>query len=128
MSPKLVSVLIVNYRAYPELTSCLESPYPFVIGHLEVVVVDHARAQASAASLRDRFPWIRLAEVAENPGFAAGVNRAARLAIGRYLLFLNPDCVMSHDVPHALASWLQEHPAVAVVGSEVREIDGSVQA
>jgi GT2 family glycosyltransferase len=63
-----------------------------------------------------------------NPGFAAGVNLAARDAAGRYLLLLNPDCIVDGDVAHLLASWLEAHPDVAVAGGLVREHDGSVQA
>jgi GT2 family glycosyltransferase len=66
--------------------------------------------------------------VSSNPGFAAGVNRAARAARGKYLLLLNPDCIVDDDVAHTLAAWLDEHPRVGVVGPLVREHDGSVQA
>jgi GT2 family glycosyltransferase len=124
----LVSVLIVNYRTYPELASCLDSLQRFLADDLEAIVVDHASAPAAAAHLVSSFPWMRLIEVGANPGFAAGVNRAAREARGRYLLLLNPDCIVDGDVAHAMAAWLDAHPAVAVSGPLVREADGSVQA
>jgi GT2 family glycosyltransferase len=121
-------VLIVNYRAYTELSSCLDSLRRFLADDLEVIVVDHTSEPAAAARLVGRFPWIRLIEVGANPGFAAGVNRAAREARGRYLLLLNPDCIVEGDVARAMASWLDAHPSVAVSGPLVREADGSVQA
>jgi GT2 family glycosyltransferase len=123
-----VSVLIVNYRTYPDLTSCLDSLQRFLADDLEAIVVDHASEPAATARLVRRFPWIRLIEVGANPGFAAGVNRAAREARGRYLLLLNPDCIVDGDIAHAMAAWLGAHPAVAVAGPLVREADGSVQA
>jgi N-acetylglucosaminyl-diphospho-decaprenol L-rhamnosyltransferase len=126
--PVLVSILIVNYRAYTELASCLESLQRFPADDLEVIVVDHATAPSAAADLRGRFPSIRLIEVSSNPGFAAGVNRAARAARGRYFLLLNPDCIADGDVPHTLAVWLEAHPRAGVSGALVREADGSVQA
>jgi len=124
----LVSILIVNYRAYTELASCLESLSRFHAGDLDVIVVDHATDPAAAARLLQRFPSIRLIGVSSNPGFAAGVNRAARAARGRYLLLLNPDCVVDDDVAHTLAAWLDEHPRVGIAGPLVREPDASVQA
>jgi N-acetylglucosaminyl-diphospho-decaprenol L-rhamnosyltransferase len=124
----LVSVLIVNYRTYPELASCLDSLQRLLADDLEAIVVDHASEPAATAHLVRRFPWIRLIEVGANPGFAAGVNRAAREARGQYLLLLNPDCIVDGDVAHAMAAWLGAHPAVAVSGPLVREADGSVQA
>jgi GT2 family glycosyltransferase len=126
--PILTSILIVNYRTYSELASCLESVRPFLADDLEVIVVDHASDSVAAADLARRFAWIRVIGVSANPGFAAGVNRAAGAASGRYVLLLNPDSIMDGDVPHRLASWLDEHDRVAVAGGRVRQSDGSIQA
>ena len=126
--PVLVSVLIVNYKAYAELATCLDSLQRFLADDTELVVVDHSSEPAAASRLLQRFGWIRLIAVATNPGFAAGVNRAARAARGRYLLLLNPDCVVAGDVVHDLASWLDDSPGVGVVGALVREADGGIQA
>jgi N-acetylglucosaminyl-diphospho-decaprenol L-rhamnosyltransferase len=124
----LVSILIVNYRAYEELASCLDSLRPFLTDDLEVIVVDHLSEAVATARLLERFSWIQLISVSTNPGFAAGVNRAARSASGRHFLLLNPDCIVDGDVVHVLAEWLDEHARVAAAGSLVRESDGSVQA
>jgi GT2 family glycosyltransferase len=124
----LVSILIVNYRAYAELASCLDSLQPFLADDVEVIVVDHLSEPVATAQLLQRFSWIQLISVSTNPGFAAGVNRAAGAANGRHFLLLNPDCVADGDVAHALAEWLEAHPRVAAAGGLVRESDGSVQA
>jgi len=124
----LVSILIVNYRTYEELASCLDSLRPFLADDLEVIVVDHASDPVAAAHLVRRFPWIQLIAVNSNPGFAAGVNLCARAAAGRHFLLLNPDCVVDGDVAHALAAWLEQHVRVAAAGGLVRQPDGSIQA
>jgi GT2 family glycosyltransferase len=124
----LISILIVNYRTYEELAACLDSLRPFLADDLEVIVVDHVSEPVAAAQLVRRFSWIQLIAVNTNPGFAAGVNRAARSATGRHLLLLNPDCFVDGDVAHALAAWLEGHPRVAVAGGLVRQSDGSIQA
>jgi GT2 family glycosyltransferase len=124
----LISILIVNYRTYEELASCLDSLRRFPADDLEVIVVDHASDPVAAADLVRRFPWIQLIAVSANPGFAAGVNRGARAAAGRYFLLLNPDCRADGDVAHTLAAWLEQHAQVAVAGGLVRESDGSIQA
>jgi GT2 family glycosyltransferase len=124
----LVSILIVNYRAYEELASCLESLRHFLRDDVEAIVVDHVSEPVATVRLVQRFPWVQLIPVDTNPGFAAGVNRAARAATGRHLLLLNPDCVVDGDIAHTLAEWLEVHPHVAVAGGLVRESDGTVQA
>jgi GT2 family glycosyltransferase len=123
----VVSILIVNFRAYAELTACLNSLQSSLSNDLEVIVVDHATDSSAANQLRDLFPWIHLIADRANPGFAAGVNRASRDAKGRYLLLLNPDCVVCEGVPEMLAAWLDAHPRVGVCGAEIRELDGSIQ-
>ncbi len=126
--PIRVSILIVHYRTYDELAACLESLQPFLADDLEVIVVDHVSDAVAAAALLRRCPSIRLIPVNLNPGFAAGVNTAARAATGRFLLLLNPDAIVDGNVPQVLAASLEEHPDVAVAGGLVREHDGTVQA
>jgi GT2 family glycosyltransferase len=126
--PIRISILIVNYRTYDELSACLGSLHPFLADDVEVIVVDHISDPAAAERVLQRFSWIRMMPVATNPGFAAGVNRAARVATGTHLLLLNPDCIVDGDAAHILVAWMDDHPRVAVVGGLVRERDGSVQA
>jgi GT2 family glycosyltransferase len=127
-APAAVSILIVNYRAYEELSACLDSLERFRGGDFEVILIDHAGEQTDADRLTARFPWIQWIAVPDNPGFAAGVNHAARLAAGRHLLLLNPDCVVHGDAPATLAAFLDATPNVGAVGALVREPDGSIQA
>jgi GT2 family glycosyltransferase len=126
--PILISILIVNYRTYEELASCLDSLRAFLADDIEVIVVDHSSDAVAAGQLARRFPWMQLVAVNANPGFAAGVNRGARAAAGHYFLLLNPDSSVDGDVAHSLAAWLEEYAQVAVAGGLVRESDGSIQA
>jgi GT2 family glycosyltransferase len=122
-----VSALIVNYRSYAEVDACLaalRSASPA----LEVVVVDHASDGRALDAVRATHAGVTFVPVAENPGFGAGVNRAARHASGRYLLVLNPDTLVEKGTVERLAGWLESHPRVAVVGPQVRTMDGRVEA
>ena len=123
-----ISILIVSYRAYAELDACLASLAPWVGPSIEVFVVDHQSDPVAAARLAAAYPWARVRPTPENPGFAAGVNRAAREATGQFLLWLNPDSVATEDVARPLAAWLDRNPAVGIVGALVRDQDGSIQA
>jgi GT2 family glycosyltransferase len=122
------SVIIVNYRSYDELTSALTTLQAEIrTGRTEIVVVDQETDPARAASLKSQFPSITLIESPRNDGFAAGVNRGARATTGRYLLLLNPDTIATPGLMGTLASWLEAHPDVAVVGPRILNEDGSVQ-
>ncbi len=123
-----VSILIVNYRAYPELTACLESLTRQTDAPVEIIVVDYAERDTRPPHLLDRFSRVRLIEVVTNRGFAAGINRAARDARGDYLLILNPDSLADATLCATLARWLDEHPVVGAVGPLIRDDEGSIQA
>jgi GT2 family glycosyltransferase len=129
-----ISVLIVNFRAYHEAESCLGSleyhddRTGYQRDNLEVIVVDHASQQAEASHLQRAFPGVQLIATEGNPGFAAGVNRAAHASRGKYLLLLNPDSVLHGRAILQLAAWFDDHPRVGAVGPLVLNPDGSVQA
>jgi GT2 family glycosyltransferase len=125
--PIRISVLIVNYRTYPELTSCLTTLLADPSPAREVIVVDQASDAAAAGALRSRFPAVPLLAVETNKGFAAGVNRGASIARGEYFLVLNPDATIDPAACDVLADWLDAHPAVAVAGPVIRDLDGRVQ-
>jgi GT2 family glycosyltransferase len=121
------SVLIVNFRGYADLERCLESLAAYVTPGDEVIVVDNESDPAQLASVARVHPAVRLIPSAENLGFAAGINLAARHARGTFLLFLNPDTVVEGPVITVLEEWLCGHPDTAVAGPRVLNGDGSTQ-
>ena len=123
-----VSVLVVSYRAYAELDRCLRSLQRWHGDQVEVIVVDHESSGEALTALKAAYPWCQFLPTDANPGFAAGVNRAAREARGRYLLLLNPDSDVVEDVAGTLAAWMDAHPSVGSVGALVRDEDGAIQA
>jgi hypothetical protein len=120
------TVVIVGYRAYPELRQCLAS----LARHdpeAKVVVIDHAADPAQAAVLTAAYPRLVYRGSPANPGFGAGVNAAARETTD-HLLLLNPDCELTAPVVQPLLAVLVAEPRAGIVGGLVRESDGRVQA
>jgi GT2 family glycosyltransferase len=122
----LVSVVIVNYLSYSELRDCLSVLSP-INGTLPVVVVDHASNPNAADDLIRSFPKLRVLRQPTNDGFAAGVNAGARITDSRFVLLLNPDCIIDRDACQSLADWLARNPEVGVAGPRIRNADGTVQ-
>jgi GT2 family glycosyltransferase len=122
-----VSVIIVNYRSYPELDACLASLRDHGGASLEVTVVDNASVADALDAVSRCHPGARLLPRSDNPGFAAAVDEGARQTSGDYLLLLNPDCAVLPDAVGTLARYLDEHPRVAAVGPRVYDPDGQVQ-
>lgn len=111
-----VSVLIVSYNTCALLDACLTSIARATRCAHEVIVVDNASRDGSAAMVRDRHPYVKLVANQGNVGFAAANNQASRLAEGHYWLFLNPDTVILDSAIDRLAAFLDAHPEVGVCG------------
>ena len=123
-----LSIIIVSWNTRALLADCLASIYS-TSGDLngQVIVVDNASRDDSAAMVRGKFPRARLIENRENVGFARANNQAIEASTGQFVLLLNSDTIVQ---PHALArlvAFMREHPDAGIVGANVRNRDGSPQ-
>ena len=84
-SSPLVSVLIVNYNSGSNLARCLAALADQTMDDFEVIVVDNGSADRSVASIARAPTALTLDLAGGNLGFAAGINRAAGQARGRWL-------------------------------------------
>jgi GT2 family glycosyltransferase len=120
------AVLIVNYKAYDDLTRCLATLVPRLGASDEVVVVDY-ESDPRALALAIGGHKVQALARSDNLGFAAGVNLGAAQTRSPFLLLLNPDTVIETDVVRVLEEWLTTHPDVGVAGARVFNADGSMQ-
>jgi hypothetical protein len=106
----------------PSLTpdSCLLTP--------EIIVVDNASTDGSAAMVAVEFPWVHLVANAENRGFTGGNNQGLALAQGHYVFFLNPDTEVLGDALATMLAYIEAHPGVGALGPQLRYGDGSLQS
>jgi len=105
----MLSILIVNWNTRDLLRACLLSLRDACNGlEHEVIVVDNASGDGSAAMVRADFAEVHLVENRDNTGFAAANNQAYALASGDYIWLLNPDTEVLADAPQRLLNFLQE--------------------
>jgi len=135
-----LSILIVNWNVRDLLRDCLRSvlmPMSFDADsrtwrlgarHVEILVVDNASGDGSAAMVRAEFPDVSLIACDANLGFVGGNNLALERARGDYLLLLNPDAMVVGDAVEALMSYMDAHPEVGIAGPLLRSVDGAVQS
>lgn len=146
-----LGIVIVNYNTRQDLASCLDSiaasdgRYAY-----DTVVVDNGSQDGSADLVRQQYPWARLLVSERNGGYAYANNLglallgygaqseprsemehthqavAARPAVPRYALLLNPDTVLPPDALDAMLTYLDAHPEVGVAGPRLVRRDGSL--
>ena len=78
-----LGIVIVSYQVRDLLRACLQSVYEDAARtrglEVEVVVVDNASQDGSAAMVAEEFPLVRLVASQENLGFARGNNVGLRM-------------------------------------------------
>jgi GT2 family glycosyltransferase len=123
-----VSVIVVNWNTCANLRACLRS----VVAETrdsswELIVVDNASADGSAAMVRAEFPSVRLVENDTNRGFAAANNQGLALANGRFALLLNPDTVVLDGAIDRAVRAADVDPSIGVLGCQVLVREGEIQ-
>jgi GT2 family glycosyltransferase len=123
-----VSLIIVNYNSGHYLQACVAS----VLDQVDrVIIVDNASTDDSMENVEAVFPCDHKLKVVRNPkncGFAVACNAGLVMSSGRYLFFLNPDCVLDQDSVNRLLQTLERYPDVGMVGGLLVNPDGTEQA
>ncbi len=124
-----LSILIVTYNSARLIAPLLNhlhaeinsDDFPFKV---EVIVVDNASVDGTAQEVATSHPWVRSLPSTVNLGFAAGNNLAAKHAIGRYLLLLNPDAIPARGALAQGIALMDAHPEAGLAGGELLNMDG----
>ncbi|MCA9896750.1 MAG: glycosyltransferase family 2 protein [Ardenticatenaceae bacterium] len=123
-----LSIIIVSWNVQELLSNCLRSVLGQSERALQIIVVDSASSDGSAAMVAEEFPEVELIACQENVGFPRGNNLGLAQANGRYLLLLNPDTIVHDDALAKMVAYLEENPQVGVVGPQLLNEDGTVQS
>jgi GT2 family glycosyltransferase len=119
-----LSVSIVNTGSRELLLACLET---LPRGGAEIVVLDNASEDRSAAAVRERFPDVRVIAQPFRAGFGANHNTVIRATTGRYVYVLNEDTTAEDWAFDRIVEYLDANPRVAALGPKLVYPDGRVQ-
>ncbi|MBI2007221.1 MAG: glycosyltransferase family 2 protein, partial [Candidatus Blackburnbacteria bacterium] len=137
-----LSIVILSYNTKDFLLGCLQSIKEADLGEIktEIIVVDNASIDGSGETARESIKSITsttrstghstvssdrigsgqagitglVIENRRNLGFAAGNNIGVKKSTGRYVLFLNPDTVLSGSVLQEVFGFMEKYKDVAV--------------
>lgn len=111
-----VRVLVVNHNSGPWLLRCLDSLRAQTMADFEAVVIDNASSDGSFPTTAPDARFTLVAQ-AENLGFAAANNLAARGARTPWLALLNPDAIAEPEWLERLLEETRAHADCGVFGS-----------
>jgi Predicted glycosyltransferases len=118
-SGSLASVIIVSYNSKNDLEECIPSLISQSYTNKELIVVDNASTDGSAAFVRARYPDIALIENKSNSGYAGGNNIGFLHSHGDYIVIINPDTVAHRDWLKELIRPLENDPDISLTSSKI---------
>jgi GT2 family glycosyltransferase len=127
----ILSIIIVSYNTADITVNCLESIYtdkglkdiPF-----EVIVIDNNSPDDSVSKIKKLKHPITVIVNKNNPGFGMANNQGLDIALGNYVLLLNPDTIVLHSAISQSLNWLCSHPESIGCTCQLLNADKSIQA
>ena len=122
----IVSILVISYNTRAMTLDCLASVVAETAVPFELIVLDNASPDGSAAAIAAAFPALQLIASPDNLGFAVGNNVAAKAARGKYLLLLNPDTLVLDHAVDRIVAFAERTPAARIWGGRTLNGDRSL--
>lgn len=119
----LLSVIIPNWNGIRHLPTCLNALRCQTHPNLEVVLVDNASTDESAALVSRDYPEVTVMQLDKNLGLTGGINRGIQIARGKMIAPLNNDTEVVPGWAEALATALLDHPDAGMAASKMLLFD-----
>lgn len=104
-----LSLLFPMYRVEPWVGACIESLQGQLTDDIELIFVDDASPDGSAALVQRRLPQARVIRQPHNLGVSAARNRLLDEARGEYLWFIDPDDLVEPGALVRLKQQIDQH-------------------
>src|SRR5947209_9135174 len=119
------SVIIVSHNSGAHIEACLRALASFV--NWKVILVDNLSSDDTVEKAQSAPLNLCLVLNPQNSGFAAAVNRGARVAEGDLFVILNPDALASPRSLDHLAQVLAATAGIGAAGGLLTRNDGTVE-
>lgn len=121
-----LSVITVTWNAADEILAQMRSVISGCEGiSCEQIIIDNGSTDGTADLIRKNFPAAAVIENGSNAGFGVANNQGAATASGDFLLFLNPDMVVSPGSLDTMIDWMRAHPIVGASGCKLVDERGA---
>lgn len=118
MTNPLVSIIIPTFNLVNYLTKCIESIKKNTSIAHEIIVVDNGSHDNTLHYLQT-VPDVQVIANQYNLAFAKACNQGFRTSVGKYIMFLNNDTLVTPGWLEPLVNCLKEDKTVGVAGSKL---------
>jgi len=123
-----IVIIIVNWNTKEMLKDCLYSIMQTKGNlRLQIIVVDNASSDGSSEMVQNLFPEVQLINSGGNIGFARANNLAIAHSDAPFILFLNPDTLVSENSINSMVDFLRSNPSIGALGCKMKDDKGRVQ-
>ena len=123
-----LSIVIVNYHHSHMLADCLKSVYRTIKKiRFEIIIVDNSSKDDGLELILKRYPETRFINNLKNVGFARANNQGVKIASGDFLLFINPDTIMTEGAIESMLGYIQSDSSIGILGPKVLNSDQTIQ-
>jgi GT2 family glycosyltransferase len=122
----VVSVIVLNYNGKKYLEDCVSSVLESLYTSYELILVDNDSSDGTADYMLREYTHdtrIVLKFSSRNLGFAAGNNLGAKIAKGKYLIFLNNDTMVKPTWMTQLVVAMETDVTVGACQSKILYLD-----
>jgi GT2 family glycosyltransferase/2-polyprenyl-3-methyl-5-hydroxy-6-metoxy-1,4-benzoquinol methylase/tetratricopeptide (TPR) repeat protein len=122
----LTSIVLVTHNQLAYTRGCLDSIRQFTDEPYELICVDNGSTDGTPRYLQS-IDGARVILNSDNRGFPAAVNQGLEIAVGRQVLLLNNDTLVTTGWLRRMLDALHADPAVGLVGPTTNNISGEQQ-
>mgnify|MGYP001571168366 CR=1 FL=1 len=127
MTHPKVSIIIVNFNQKQLTLNCLKSLGKVTYSNYEIIVVDNDSQDGSVEAISKMYPKVRQVLNKSNSGYVGGNNAGIKQALGKYLLILNNDTIVTPDFIEPLVIDLEKDTSLGIVQSKIFIMDNPKQ-
>ena len=116
-----LSIIIVNFNTHKFLIEAIKSIFSgyFPVSRLEIIIIDNNSSMLSVGLIKKfirtlKFTNIKLIRNSVNLGFAKANNQGIKVASGKYILFLNPDTIVSKNSLVRIVNFMGKNEKVGI--------------
>ena len=123
-----LSILIVTWNSQATIRDCLNSIHNNCQGvDHQILAWDNVSTDDTVKIIQTEFTKVHLFKSPQNLGFAGGNNRLLEKSNSEFILFLNPDAVVTNKAIPKMLEYMKNHSEVVALGPKLLYSDSTFQ-